>query len=89
MEKDKHKKESVAMMQSVARAEVICDQINYDNAVSQAWGSVEEEDPKWCHEHCLYEFVCKRAFMVNWAGDEPEDIGNRLGCDECTHWEES
>ena len=76
-------------MQSVARVEAICDQINYDKAVSTAWEPDEEESPKWCMEHCVYEFVCKRAFMVNWTGDEPDDIAQRLGCDECTHWEES
>lgn len=79
----------MGVVQSTERAEAICDQINYDNAVSQAWEPVEEEDPKWCHKHCVYEFICKRAFMVNWPGDEPDDIADRLGCDECEYWVES
>ena len=79
----------MGVVQSTERAEAICDQINYDKAVSTAWEPDEEESPKWCMEHCVYEFVCKRAFMVNWTGDEPDDIAQRLGCDECTHWEES
>lgn len=96
MEKDTHKEQGMGVVQSTARAEAICEQIEYDRAVSQAWEPCGiEDEAKDCYEHCAHALMCERAYMVQWPYDPkeypgcgPEDIWNKLDCINCEFWEE-